>query len=153
RAYFEQVAQDHDVVRRIRFNEEVERCAFSDGRWHLETTSGHHDEVDVVIAATGVLHHPRIPDIDGLETFEGAMFHSSQWDHDATMDGARVGVIGTGSTAVQIVGAIVDRVDRLSLFQRTAQWIMPSENPAYTEEELTRFREAPGELRELHNHL
>ncbi len=74
----------------VRFGDEVVRCEFVDGRWHLETASGHHDEVDVVIAATGVLHHPRYPDIEGLDTFAGAMFHSSRWDHDVELDGKRV---------------------------------------------------------------
>ena len=81
------------------------------------------------------------------------MFHSARWDHDVTIDGARVGVIGTGSTAVQIVSAIVDRVAKLSLFQRTAQWIMPQENPAYTDEEKATFRADPDRLPALHTQL
>ena len=153
RAYFEKVAHDHDVVRRIRFGEEVTSCTFTGGKWELETANGVRDEVDVVIAATGVLHHPRLPDIEGLDSFAGALFHSSRWDHDAPLDGARVGIIGTGSTAVQIVGAIVDRVARLSLFQRTAQWIMPQENPAYTDEEKHGFRTDPEQLAALHDQL
>src|SRR5438094_197600 len=84
--------------------------------------------IGAVIAATGVLHHPKLPDIDGLDEFEGAMFHSARWDHDVRLDGARVGIVGTGSTAVQMVSALVGRVEKLSLFQRTAQWIMPQEN-------------------------
>ena len=99
-----------------------------------------------MIAATGVLHHPRYPDIEGLDSFAGAMFHSSRWDHGVAIDGARVGIIGTGSTAVQIVSAIVDRVAKLSLFQRTAQWIMPQENPPYTDEEKAEFRDDPDRL-------
>ncbi len=63
-----------------------------------------------MIAATGVLHHPKFPDFDGLDDFKGAMFHSSRWDHDVPLDGARVGIVGTGSTAVQMVSALVDRV-------------------------------------------
>src|SRR5690242_13843802 len=128
-AYFERIAREHDVERYIRFGEEVTSCAFRDGRWHLDTANGLHDEFDVVIAATGVLHHPRLPDIEGLDSFAGAAFHSARWDHSAPLDGARVGIIGTGSTAVQMVGALVDRVSKLTLFQRTAQWIMPQENP------------------------
>ncbi len=86
---------------------------------------GHRDEVDVVIAATGVLHHPRFPDFDGVDDFEGAVFHSSRWDHDVKLDGARIGIVGTGSTAVQMTSALVEPRRKLSLFQRTAQWIMP----------------------------
>ena len=93
-----------------------------------------------------MLHHPRYPDIDGLDDFAGACFHSARWDHDVDIDGARVGVVGTGSTAVQITGAIVDRVAHLSLFQRTAQWIAPQENPAYDEATRQLFREDPERL-------
>jgi cation diffusion facilitator CzcD-associated flavoprotein CzcO len=138
-AYFERVADDHGVGPHTRFGQEVVRCSFSDGRWHLTTDQGEHDEVDVVIAATGVLHHPKYPDIKGLDSFAGSMFHSARWDHEAVIDGARVGVIGTGSTAMQIVGAVVDRAETLSLFQRTAQWVMPAINPAYTAQEQAGF--------------
>ena len=152
-AYFERVADEHGVVPLIRFGEEVTNCEWRDGRWHLETASGTRDEGDVVIAATGVLHHPNLPDIEGLEDFTGACFHSARWDHDVAIDGARVGVIGTGSTAVQITGAIVDRVAHLSLFQRTAQWIAPLENPPYDEATRQQLREDPDRLRGVHESL
>jgi cation diffusion facilitator CzcD-associated flavoprotein CzcO len=152
-AYFERVAREHDVLQWVRFGEEVTRCSFSGGKWTVETASGARDEVDVVIAATGVLHHPRDPDIEGLESFAGACFHSARWDHDTKLEGARVGIVGTGSTAVQIVSAIVDRVAKLTLFQRTAQWIMPQENPPYTDDERERFRRDPAALAELHANL
>jgi cation diffusion facilitator CzcD-associated flavoprotein CzcO len=100
-----------------------------------------------------VLHHPRYPDIEGLDSFAGACFHSSRWDHRVKIDGARVGIIGTGSTAVQIVGALTDRVEKLTLFQRTAQWVMPQENPAYTTEEKASFRKEPDHLTTLHSNL
>ena len=129
------------------------RCAFEGGRWRLETKSGRRDEADVVIAATGVLHHPNLPEIAGLAAFEGALFHSARWDHGVPLDGRRVGVIGTGSTAVQIVSALVDRVAKLSLFQRTAQWIMPQDNPAYSDEEKAGFRRQPEQMRQLHRDL
>ncbi|HUV09785.1 MAG TPA: NAD(P)/FAD-dependent oxidoreductase [Acidimicrobiia bacterium] len=149
--YFEQVAREFDVIPSIRFGEEVTSCTFTDGRWHLETSTGRRDVADFVIAATGVLHHPNMPEIEGLDSFAGPTFHSSRWDHDVSLDGARVGVIGTGSTAVQITTAVVDQVAHYSLFQRTAQWIMPQENPPYPEEVKKQFREHPDELRELHD--
>jgi cation diffusion facilitator CzcD-associated flavoprotein CzcO len=152
-AYFEGVARRYGVEGRIRCGEEVTRCAFEQGRWRLETKSGRRDEADVVIAATGVLHHPNLPDIAGLDSFEGALFHSARWDHGVRLDGRRVGIIGTGSTAVQIVSALVDRVARLSLFQRTAQWIMPQDNPAYSEAEKAEFRHHPELMRQLHADL
>lgn len=152
-AYFERVAEEHGLSSHTRFGDEVTRCAFSQGRWHLDTARGYHDDFDIVIAATGVLHHPNIPDLDGLDDFEGAAFHSSRWDHDAKLDGARVGVIGTGSTAIQIVSAIVDRVGKLSLFQRTAQWVLQAQNAPYTDDERSELREDPDRLVDLHAEL
>jgi cation diffusion facilitator CzcD-associated flavoprotein CzcO len=152
-AYFERVAREHGVEHKTRFGDEITRCEFIDGRWHLETAQGHHDDVDVVIAATGVLHHPRMPDIEGLDTFTGRAFHSARWDHDVKLEGARLGIVGTGSTAIQIVAGVVDRVSELSLFQRTAQWIMPQENPAYTADERATFRDDPARLADLHAYL
>jgi len=148
-AYFEGVARRWGVDRRIRFGTEIARCELRDGRWRLETTAGARDEVDVVIAATGVLHHPNLPSFPGLDTFAGTHFHSARWDHAAPVDGRRVGIVGTGSTAVQIVSALVGRVGRLTLFQRTAQWIAPQENPAYDAETRALFRREPAALREL----
>lgn len=153
RRYFEQVAADHDVERLIRFGDEVIRLEYDDGRWHIETASGHTDLVDVVIAATGVLHHPRTPDIEGLDSFEGHWFHSARWDHDVDVSGQRVGVIGTGSTAVQIVSAIVDEVGHLDMYQRTAQWILSVDNPAYEESDIRGFREDPDTVEKLHSEL
>jgi cation diffusion facilitator CzcD-associated flavoprotein CzcO len=152
-AYFEDVARRFGVMESVRFGEEVTRCAFEGGRWQLETRSGTRDEADVVIAATGVLHHPNLPDIEGLADFAGACFHSARWDDAVPLDGRRVGVVGTGSTAVQIVSALVDRVARLSLFQRTAQWIMPQQNPPYSEAEQGEFRRNPALLRHIHDEL
>jgi cation diffusion facilitator CzcD-associated flavoprotein CzcO len=82
-------------------------------------------EADVVIAANGPLSRPSLPQIAGLERFEGKLFHSARWDHDYPLDGKRVAVIGTGASAIQFVPQIQPRVGRLALFQRTAPWIMP----------------------------
>jgi cation diffusion facilitator CzcD-associated flavoprotein CzcO len=151
--YFEDVAERHGITPRIRFDCEIVRCAFEQGRWRIETKGGERDEADVVIAATGVLHHPNLPDFPGLEDFDGACFHSARWDHAVALDDRRVGIVGTGSTAVQITSALVERVRKLSLFQRTPQWIMPQENPPYSEEERREFREQPESMRQLHDDL
>lgn len=152
-AYFERIAAEHRLEDRTRFGDEVLSCEHVDGRWNLTTASGHRDVADVVIAATGVLHRPRMPDIEGLDTFAGPAFHSARFDHSVELDAKRVGIIGTGSTAVQITSALVERVGRLSLFQRSAQWIMPVDNPPYAEEERARFREHPELLAEAHEQL
>ncbi len=152
-AYFERVAKQFGVDERIEFGQEINRCAFIDGRWHITTSAGIKDEADFIIAATGVLHHPSYPEIAGLEDFAGALFHSARWDHDVPLDGGRVGVIGNGSTGVQITAALAKRASKLSLFQRTPQWVMPQENPAYTEDEKQAFRAHPESLRALHEDI
>lgn len=152
-AYLERVAVDHGVVPHLRLGDEVVSAIYDRGVWHLETARGHRADFDVVIAASGVLHHPRMPEIDGVDEFEGAMFHSARWDHDVPIDGRRVGVIGTGSTAVQITGALVDRVEHFSLFQRTPQWIMPMDNKLFSDDQRATFRNEPHRLRELRDFL
>ncbi|MEX2479602.1 MAG: NAD(P)/FAD-dependent oxidoreductase [Gammaproteobacteria bacterium] len=153
RSYFQHVADKHNVTPSIRFGEEVTRCEFVDGRWHLTTNKGTHDVADVVIAASGVLHHPNIPKFEGIESFRGACFHSSRWDHDVPLDGRRVGVIGTGSTAIQITSALTRRVKQFTLFQRTAQWVMPVKDPEYTAEERAAFEREPGRIQLLREEL
>ncbi len=148
-AYFEDVARRYGVEQRIQFGKEISRCAFEDGRWKVELDDGTTDVGDFIIAATGVLHHPAYPDIEGLDSFEGTTFHSARWNHDVPLAGKRVGVIGTGSTAIQITGALVDEVEEFSLFQRTAQWIMPIQNPAYSDEEKAEFREHPESMEQI----
>jgi cation diffusion facilitator CzcD-associated flavoprotein CzcO len=142
-AYLEDVARRTGVESRVRYGKEVTRCAFHDGRWIIETADGSSDAGDFVIAATGVLHHPAVPEWKGLDAFGGAVFHSARWNHDVALAGQRVGVVGTGSSAIQIVSALVDVVGELVLFQRTPQWVMPVQNPAYSEEEKAEFRKSP----------
>lgn len=148
-AYVEDVAHRYGVVQRMRFGEEVVRCEFANGRWHVETASGRRDSADFVISATGITHHPNTPDIPGLDTFAGAAFHSARWNHDVPLEGRRVGVIGTGSSAVQIVSALVERVGRLTLFQRTPQWVMPQENRPFSAADREALRRDPDSMQAL----
>ncbi len=149
RAYFDGVAKKYDVERRLRFNTEITRARRRDGNWHLECGDETIDVVDIIISAAGVLHHPVYPDIEGLDDFAGEVFHSARWDHDVPLENRRIGIIGTGSTAVQITADLVDKVSHLSLFQRTAQWIFPQENPAFSEQEKDVFRNVPGAMDDL----
>ncbi len=150
--YLEEVARRFDVERTIRFGVEVERLAFEGGRWRIETTDGP-DQADVVVAATGVLHHPSYPEIEGLETFSGPAFHSARWDHGVRLDGARLGVVGTGSSAVQITAAAMGTVDELRLFQRTAQWVLTVPNPPIEPAERARLAADPSAMRALRSEL
>lgn len=152
-AYFEDVARRFGVDSLIQYGKEITRCELDDGRWRIETADGSTDVGDFVIAATGVLHHPAYPDIEALDSFEGVTFHSARWDHAAPLAGKRVGVVGTGSTAIQIVAALVDEVAELSLFQRTAQWVMPVENPPYTDKERAEFRQHPEAIEKIRSEV
>jgi cation diffusion facilitator CzcD-associated flavoprotein CzcO len=149
--YFERIVIDYRIESMICFNEEIIRCEFKHGRWHLEMRSGLQDQADIVIAATGVLHHPKMPDIAGLENFKGTSFHSSRWDHSVPLDGRRIGVVGNGSTGVQIICALANRAEKIQHFQRTAQWIFPIENLAFTEEQKAAFRSDPALLHRMQN--
>ena len=149
RTYLEDVAARFGVTSRIRFGREVVRCAWEDGRWRIGLADGSSDVADFVVAATGVLHHPAYPDIDGLGSFAGPCFHSARWDHSVPLEGKRIGIIGTGSSAIQITSALVDRVGELVLFQRTPQWIAPADNPAYGEHHKEEFRRNPAAIREI----
>ncbi|NQX89375.1 MAG: NAD(P)/FAD-dependent oxidoreductase [Halioglobus sp.] len=148
-AYFERVCAKYDLFRYIRFGEEVEQAHFEQGHWTLLMKGGTETKVDVVIAATGVLHHPNMPQIDGMGSFRGDLFHSSSWDHSIELSDKRIGIIGNGSTGVQIVAALSGRVQHVSHFQRTAQWIMPVKNGFYSEEDKARFRADPAAITEV----
>lgn len=143
--YFEKTAEKYGVMPHIRFNSEVVSTEWDDARsvWKLGLIGGEQVEVDVVIAASGVLHHVNVPDIPGLDTFEGHAFHTARWDDDARIDGAKVGLVGCGSTGIQIVTALADKVEKLVHFQRSPQWIMPVEQFAYSDEEREAFRKNP----------
>lgn len=117
--YFERISEKYSLPLHISFNEEVVRCEFLEGRWHIETKRGRTDVADVVIAATGVLHHPRMPEIKGMDIFQGAMFHSARWDHSVPLDDKRIAIVGTGSAGVQLVSALAPRAAKLVHFQRT----------------------------------
>lgn len=151
RDYFEGMARQYDLLDHIRFETEIGRCEWRDGQWRIRTKDGREDQGHFLIAATGVLHHPRYPDIPGLSDFAGPCFHSARWDHSVDLDGKRIGVIGTGSTGVQIVTALANRVEKLVQFQRTAQWIMPCPDIQYSEEERHAFREDPDLIEQVRN--
>ena len=143
--YFRNVAERRGVIPFIRYNSEVTSCRFDDARavWQIGLKDGGTAEADVVIAASGVLHHPNVPSLPGLESFAGKAFHSARWDDSAVLDGARVGVIGCGSTGIQITNALSDRAQRLVHFSRSPQWIMPVPQFDYTAEQRQAFARDP----------
>jgi cation diffusion facilitator CzcD-associated flavoprotein CzcO len=126
RAYLERTAAGFGITDRIHFGVEVTRARWNaaEARWELETSRGPYT-ARILVAGTGPWHEPLIPDLPGLDGFPGEVFHSARWNHDHDLTGKRVAVIGTGASAVQFVPEIAPRVERLHLFQRTAQWVLP----------------------------
>ncbi|MFG2040388.1 flavin-containing monooxygenase [Dactylosporangium sp. NPDC048998] len=110
----------------IRFGHELLEARWDERtrRWHLRTDQGEYT-AQVLVTGTGYLSDPAIPDIKGLSTFQGALFHSAGWDHDFDLNGKRVAVIGTGASAIQFVPAIQPKVGHLDLYQRTPPWVGP----------------------------
>jgi cation diffusion facilitator CzcD-associated flavoprotein CzcO len=152
-AYLRSVYEQAGVGRHVTFNAEVTDATYSRGKWTLETTSGTKGPFDVVITAMGILRFPVYPDIPGLSTFAGLAVHSARWGDATDLRGKRVGIIGSGSTATQIASAIVGEVGRLSMFQRTAQWILPVANSPIAEEEREEFRRNPALMQARYEQL
>jgi len=130
-AYFQQVAEERGIRPHIRFGCDVTGARYHDGQWQLTTAEGE-ETFDVLIAATGLLRVLRYPEIPGLETFAGPALHSARWDHSISLPDKRIGLIGTGSTGVQLTAELGGKVRQLKVFQRTAQWICPMPNPRYS---------------------
>lgn len=149
--YFEGVVDQYGVRPSIRFNAEVTGLDWDEATstWTLTVANGERAVFDVVIVASGVLHHPRLPEIEGLESFAGPAFHTARWDDSAPIAGARVGLIGSGSTGIQIVTAINKQVDRLVHFQRSPQWVMPVPYHTYSDEDRAAFRANPQLIDEI----
>ncbi|MFB7874777.1 flavin-containing monooxygenase [Nocardia sp. NPDC056064] len=127
------------AVTSARWNEQT-------ARWDVTTTQGEFT-ADFAVSAAGPLSSPKLPDIKGINDFQGAIFHSAAWDHEAELAGKRVAVIGTGASAIQIVPAIAPEVGRLDLYQRSAPWVLPRVGHRYTALERFAYRRIPGAQR------
>jgi cation diffusion facilitator CzcD-associated flavoprotein CzcO len=131
--YLREVARAHDVERHVHYEQTVESCAWDEvrSRWVVQTASGEGFEADAIVLATGQLHQPAHPQIEGIETFAGESFHSSQWNHERSLWGRRVAVVGTGASAVQFVPEVAVKAAQLTVFQRTGNWFLPRRNRRY----------------------
>jgi cation diffusion facilitator CzcD-associated flavoprotein CzcO len=143
-AYLRGVAQRHGVLSHTRLGTEVLEAAWDEDerRWRIETSTGALT-AEVLVAAVGGLSEPRVPELPGLDTFEGTVFHSAQWNHDHQLDGERVAVVGTGASAIQFVPQIQPKVGKLHVFQRTPPWIMPNPDRPIRDGERRLYRRFP----------
>ena len=142
--YLERVTDRYGLRRFIRFDVTVTEARWDAAlsRWRIRTSRGD-ISADVLISAAGPLSEPRLPDIPGLESFPGEVFHSSRWNHDFDLAGKRVAVVGTGASAIQIVPEIQPKVGRLVLFQRTPAWVMPRRDRRISGVEKWLYRHVP----------
>lgn len=142
--YLERVTDRYGLRRKIRFEVNVTEARWdaSLSRWRIRTSRGEMS-ADVLVSAAGPLSEPKLPDIPGLDSFPGEVFHSSRWNHDFDLAGKRVAVVGTGASAIQIVPEIQPEAGRLVLFQRTPAWVMPRRDRRIGEAEKWLYRHVP----------
>jgi cation diffusion facilitator CzcD-associated flavoprotein CzcO len=136
-AYLRDVAEKYDLIDNIRFGVDVAAAHYNEpaGTWTLELADGEEVKHRVLVQATGGLAEPRFPRIDGLETFEGPLWHSGSWRHDVDLAGKRVAVVGSAASAVQIVPAAAETAAEVFVFSRSPNWVMPRRNARYTAEQ------------------
>ncbi|MFZ2511962.1 MAG: NAD(P)/FAD-dependent oxidoreductase [Gordonia sp. (in: high G+C Gram-positive bacteria)] len=147
--YINDVAAAHDIAANTWFHTEVTKATWDEATetWLLDITGdGDVDQVRarVLVGAVGPLCEPNLPDIDGIESFDGQLVHSARWDNDYDFTGKRVAVIGTGASAIQIVPQLAKTVGHLDVYQRTAPWIIPRTERPYLPVENWAFKNIPG---------
>ena len=126
-AYLRRCAEKYGILPHIRYNANVVASRFDEATstWVVATQDGREFKGQVFVSGAGALSNPLTPKIEGMDTFEGEMFHSAHWRHDVDLQGKRVAVIGSGASAIQFVPQIAPKVSRLDYFQRTAPWVVP----------------------------
>ena len=148
--YANHVADRFNLRPDIKLNTRVDRAIFDEcaGSWQVATSDGKTVTAKYVVLATGCLSNARMPDIKGLADFKGRVYHTGHWPHEPVdFTGLRVGVIGTGSSAIQSVPVIAEQASHLTVFQRTANFSIPARNAALTTEQREAFRAKYPEIR------
>ncbi len=132
--YLRGCAERFGVTPYIRFGREVTSASWiEDARvWRIETNDGVF-EADALVGAGGALSEPAIPKLPGLDTFQGAKMHSARWDHAVALEGKRIGVVGTGASAIQFIPEIQKKAAKVTVFQRTPAWVLPRGDKAISE--------------------
>ena len=125
--YCDHVATKYDLRRHMRFGVVVDGARWDDEErhWIVNLHDGETLTARYLLTATGFLSQPKMPDIPGIETFDGTVVHTTKWDDDLDLEGRQAAVIGTGATAVQLIPEIAPKLSELTVFQRTAIWVTP----------------------------
>lgn len=125
--YAQHVATKYGVKKYMRFDTLVEGAVWDEdaSHWTVNIAGGERLNARMLLTATGFLSQPRMPDIDGIDSFSGTVIHTTRWDDDIQLEGRKAAVIGTGATAVQLIPEIAPRLTELTVYQRTAIWVTP----------------------------
>lgn len=153
RRYLRHCVDTYQLAEHLRFGVRVAGAHFDDAtkRWRVETGDGGEIVCRALVLGMGPLHIPNVPDIPGLQRFQGTRFHSSGWDHDFDPAGKRIAVIGTGASAVQFIPEIAPAAAHLEVFMRTPPWIMPKPDRPISGTERRLFRALPAAQRAYRN--
>ncbi len=144
-AYIERTAGELGVLDLVRTGVEVTEAAYDEAArsWHLTTAAGEDIDTDVLITAVGQLSRPAIPHLPGIGSFAGPAFHSAEWDHDVDLRGKRIAVLGTGASAIQFVPGIQPDAAHVTVFQRSAPYVVPKPDREYTPTHTKAFTRFP----------
>ncbi len=144
-AYMEHCARTYDLLPHLRFGTEIASARFDEAEsvWQLRTTSGEAITAEVLVSGVGQLNRPAIPALPGLDTFRGERFHSARWNHAYDLTAKRVGVIGNAASAIQFIPQIAPRVAHLTVFQRSANWMLRRNDRAVSVREQQRLARHP----------
>ncbi|WP_285704681.1 NAD(P)/FAD-dependent oxidoreductase [Microtetraspora sp. NBRC 16547] len=147
--YLRETAREEGLLDHISFETEMRQAHWNaaESVWDVDTSAGRY-RARTLVSAVGHLSEPRLPSIEGVETFEDTKFHSARWNHDADLEGKQIGIIGSGATAIQVVPELAKVASRLVVFQRSAPYITPRPDRAYTDAEKRMFARLPETMRE-----
>jgi cyclohexanone monooxygenase len=141
--YFEQCAQRYELAPNLKLNTELASAHWDNNAWQLTTTTGEQYTFDVVISAVGLFTQPVLPDLVEQEPFTGTLMHTARWDHSVDLQDASVAVLGTGSTAAQLVPEVAKVAKKVYSVQRSPTWILPKPDRPYTDREKWLFAHIP----------
>ncbi len=155
KTYLEECVKRFGLEPHLRLGTEVQAARWDDDRavWRLTVEPGEEIEAEVLVSALGMFGAPVAPDIPGLDTFGGTIFHSARWDDDHDLSGETVAVIGSAASAVQLIPEIAPDVGQLYVYQRSANWVLPKEDTPFTAEELAELERAPAAVAERRNEI
>lgn len=153
-AYIRKCAEDEGILPHIHFKTDMLKSTWDEAkkRWVVETSKGTY-EAKILITGTGHLADGHMPNIEGLDGFEGDVFHSANWDHSVDLEGKRIGVVGSGASAIQIIPEMQKVASEMVVFQRSAPYMIPRWDREYTEGERRMCRRDPSVIDDMRSEI